>query len=155
MNNIKNNIKLISIIVGTLVGAGFASGKEIFLFFAQYGFFGVFSLIISSIIFFVIIYKTLLISVTYNIINFSDFLNLLLGKNNFKKYYLLIINIFLLFSFIIMIIGLSSFLYQEFKINKIFSCIITSTICFNIFKNNIRDILNINSVLNKPMPSKS
>ena len=29
----KNNIKIISIIIGTLIGAGFASGKEIYTFF--------------------------------------------------------------------------------------------------------------------------
>lgn len=28
----KNNIKSISIIIGTMIGAGFASGKEVYIF---------------------------------------------------------------------------------------------------------------------------
>lgn len=33
----KNNFKIISVIIGTLIGAGFASGQEIYLFFFNYG----------------------------------------------------------------------------------------------------------------------
>jgi len=37
MNSILNVAKVVSVITGTVIGAGFASGKEIYIFFAQYG----------------------------------------------------------------------------------------------------------------------
>ena len=33
----KNIIKIIMVILGTLIGAGFASGREIYLFFNRFG----------------------------------------------------------------------------------------------------------------------
>lgn len=33
----KNNIKIIFVIIGAVIGAGFASGQEIYLFFYSYG----------------------------------------------------------------------------------------------------------------------
>lgn len=30
-------LKILFVIIGTIIGAGFASGKEIYLFFAKYG----------------------------------------------------------------------------------------------------------------------
>ena len=36
MNTVINIIKVIAVIIGTIIGAGFASGKEIYIFFAKY-----------------------------------------------------------------------------------------------------------------------
>lgn len=37
----KNVIKVVMVIMGTLIGAGFASGREIYLFFGKYGICGI------------------------------------------------------------------------------------------------------------------
>ena len=37
----KNVIKVVMVIMGTLIGAGFASGREIYLFFGKYGMCGI------------------------------------------------------------------------------------------------------------------
>ena len=42
--------KIIFVLVGTFVGAGFASGKEIYLFFARYGINGFLGIILCSIL---------------------------------------------------------------------------------------------------------
>lgn len=36
--NIKNIYKITFVIIGTIIGAGFASGQEIYTFFNRYGF---------------------------------------------------------------------------------------------------------------------
>ena len=33
----KNSLKVVFVIIGTLIGAGFASGKEVYIFFNKYG----------------------------------------------------------------------------------------------------------------------
>ena len=131
----KNFFKIFFIIIGTLIGAGFASGKEIYLFFVQYGMYGFFSLLISNCIIGIIIYKTFIIVKN----NF--------GNNFFKKNFINLINIFLLFSFYIMVSGFNSFFYQELNIPKIIPCIIICILCFYIFKKNISRLLNINFIL--------
>ena len=57
----------IFVIIGTIIGAGFASGKEIFTFFNIYGFWGLVGLLISECIIGFIIYKAFLIIIKYNI----------------------------------------------------------------------------------------
>ena len=37
----KNVLKIVFVIIGTTIGAGFASGQEIYLFFNKYGFMGI------------------------------------------------------------------------------------------------------------------
>ena len=60
----KNILKIVFVIIGTMIGAGFASGKEIYLFFFSYGLEGTIGLIISSIITGITIYKTLEITLS-------------------------------------------------------------------------------------------
>ena len=55
----KNIIKIVMVIMGTLIGAGFASGREIYLFFLEYGYWGIIGIFISGIFTSFIIYITL------------------------------------------------------------------------------------------------
>ena len=55
----KNVLKVVFVIIGTIIGAGFASGKEIYLFFYKYGTLGILGIIISGGLTGFIIYKTL------------------------------------------------------------------------------------------------
>ena len=50
-------LKIVFVMIGTLIGAGFASGQEIYIFFYQYGMKGIFGIIISSILLGFVIYK--------------------------------------------------------------------------------------------------
>ena len=45
----KNIFKIIFVIIGTLIGAGFASGQEMYIFFYSYGINGLRRLILSSV----------------------------------------------------------------------------------------------------------
>ena len=54
--------KAVSVIIGTIIGAGFASGKEIYIFFGQYGKFGIIGAIVSATLTGVIIYSTIAIT---------------------------------------------------------------------------------------------
>ena len=52
-----NILKVIFVIIGTLIGAGFASGQEMYLFFYSYGIEGLIGILISSILMGIVIYK--------------------------------------------------------------------------------------------------
>ena len=61
-----NIVKAVSVIIGTIIGAGFASGKEIYIFFGQYGKFGIIGAIVSATLTGVIIYSTIAITKKFN-----------------------------------------------------------------------------------------
>ena len=82
---------LVFSIIGTLIGAGFASGQEMYLFFYRFGLNGILGLILCSTLIFVVIYKTFMIVHTKNIYNeIIDTINtdkgylehILIGKEN-------------------------------------------------------------------------
>lgn len=53
---IKNIFKISFVIIGTIIGAGFASGKEIYTFFCTNGLYGFFSLCLSNFLIGIILY---------------------------------------------------------------------------------------------------
>ena len=120
-----NIFKIVFTILASFIGAGFASGREIYSFFYIYKVNGIYGIIISCGIVSIVIYKVLKICFEKNINNYSDFCKYIKGN---KKYFLYllnnIINIFLIFTFFIMTAGFASLINQELNINKYFCSII-------------------------------
>lgn len=143
-------LKIIFVLVGTFIGAGFASGKEIFNFFTIYSINGLISIFIFSLLLFLLIYKCLNIKTNLKLNSYYDFLLYLEKKYKFfsVKFFLFIINIFLASSFYIMISALSSLFNYQFNIAKFVTIIWTIFICYIIFRNkNINFIYIVNSIL--------
>ena len=55
----KEIIPIVLVIIGALIGAGFASGQEIYSFFYTYGIYGIYGIIIMCILLGILIYKSL------------------------------------------------------------------------------------------------
>ena len=55
-------LKTIFVIIGTIIGAGFASGQEIYSFFNIYGENGLIGILLSCVIIGIVIYKVLTLS---------------------------------------------------------------------------------------------
>lgn len=151
----KNVGKISFVIMGTLIGAGFASGKEIYLFFSSYGTNGIYGAILSSVLTGLIIYQVLSIIQHKPIHSYSDFLQMILpekikqkkGKSILPHIVNLIINIFLLISFYIMIAGFSAYFYQEFKIPMVIGAIVISVALFFTFLGNVEGMVKVNILL--------
>ena len=75
--NLKNILKVVFVIIGTTIGAGFASGKEIYLFFNSYGPKGILGILLSCILTGLIVYKLFAIIQDRNVKTYDDFLNLI------------------------------------------------------------------------------
>ena len=98
---IKNIFKICFVIIGTIIGAGFASGKEIYTFFCMYGINGLWGILISNGIIGLVIYLTFNIVLKNNIKSYSNFSNYLVGDHKLLTYTMNnIMNIFLLISFL-------------------------------------------------------
>ena len=96
-------LKIVFVIIGTLIGAGFASGQEVYTFFFSFGKKGLIGIFIASLVISLAIYKTFKTILKTNVKNYEDFLKLFI--KNKKIYYVIdaIINIFILILFYIMI----------------------------------------------------
>lgn len=144
----KNTIKIIFVIIGTLIGAGFASGREIYLFFSKYGENGKIGIILTGIITGIIIYKVLEITKTYEINNYNKLLQRINWKHSkLNKYINLIVNSFLLISFYIMIAGFSAYIEQTYNTPIYISSTIFVIICYIIFKKSIQGVIKANEIL--------
>ena len=80
-----NILKVAFVIIGTLIGAGFALGQEVYTFFFSYGINGILGIIISSLIIGYTIYKTFKIIEKNNIKNYKEFLDFFIKMKKLKN----------------------------------------------------------------------
>ena len=148
-----NILRVVFVIIGTLIGAGFASGQEVYLFFYSYGIKGIIGIFISSILMGIIIYKTLMLVKENDINNYKDFLNLLIkkeGNNNYfniKNIINIIINMFILITFFIMIAGFGAYFEQELEINSLIGSSVLAILCFIVFRTNQKGVVKVSEIL--------
>lgn len=141
-------LKVVFVIIGTLIGAGFASGQEVYLFFFSYGMEGVIGILISSIIIGFVIYKTFQIVNRYGVNTYKDFLDILIPKNSkLKPFVNTIINIFILITFFIMIAGFGAYFEQELGINSLIGSAILAIATFTIFMTSVKGVVKANELL--------
>lgn len=77
-------IQVASVYVGTVVGAGFATGKEIVQFFTQYGFYGLVSIFVSGCLFMFLGVKMMLIAAKIKATSYKQLSQYLFGKRASK-----------------------------------------------------------------------
>lgn len=155
----KNILKIVFVIIGTLIGAGFASGQEMYIFFFSYGIKGLIGIVVSSLLMGLIIYKTLILLNKYDIKTYKEFLDFIVGnkKNRINKINInrdliknvvgMVINVFTLVTFFIMIAGFGAYFEQEFKIESLIGSGILAILTFTIFLTSIKGVIKVNGIL--------
>ena len=143
----KNSIKAIFVIIGTIIGAGFASGQEIYSFFNIYQENGILGILISSFLIGISIYIILKKSSELKVNSYNELLEKSAISKNIKIILKFIINLFLLISFYIMVAGFGAYFKQEFNIPNILTAIIILIICYITFMKNIEGIAKVNTII--------
>lgn len=143
----KNCYKATLIIIGTVIGAGFASGQEIYSFFNIYKVNGIIGLFISNGITGLVIYKVLKEVNKNDIKTYRELLERTKSSSKLSNILNIIINIFLLMSFYIMTSGFSAYFNQEFNVPRIFTSIIVLIICYITFNRELEGITKVNNIV--------
>ena len=143
----KNSIKAIFVIIGTIIGAGFASGQEIYSFFNIYQENGILGILISSFLIGISIYIILKKSSELKVNSYNELLEKSAISKNIKIILKFIINLFLLISFYIMVAGFGAYFKQVFNIPNILTAIIILIICYITFMKNIEGIAKVNTII--------
>lgn len=146
----KNIWKIIFVAIGTLVGAGFASGKEIYVFFYSFGINGFIGILIASILLGAIVFKVIKIMQKENISNHKEFLIKVFkvnDKNKIIEIISIIINIFTLITFFIMIAGFGAYFEQQLGINKIVGSIVLAVLSFFVLIKKENGVSKVNQII--------
>lgn len=144
----KNILKVVFVIIGTMIGAGFASGQEMYLFFFSYGIKGLMGLVLSSLLIGIVIYQTFRIVNQYKVGTYKEFLDILIPKSRKVKPIInTIINLFLLITFFIMIAGFGAYFEQELGVNSLIGSSILASVTFIIFMTSVKGVVKANELL--------
>ena len=156
--------KIVFVIIGALIGAGFASGQEIYTFFFVYGKKGVIGIFLMSCLMSLVLYKVLVIIQIERINTYKEFIEFIIrkdrksSKNQNKrysnnKYFNIenitskIINIFILITFYIMIAAFGAYFKQEFNINSLVGSSVLATITYFSLIKNVKGLVKVNGIL--------
>lgn len=144
----RNIFKVVFVVIGTMIGAGFASGQEMYVFFFSYGIEGLIGILISSLIIGFVIYKTFRIVNQYGTSTYKDFLDILMQKTSTLKPIInVIINTFILITFFIMIAGFGAYFEQELGINGLIGSSMLAIATFVIFMTSVKGVVKVNALL--------
>ncbi|SCY62563.1 YkvI family membrane protein [Alkaliphilus peptidifermentans] len=146
MQRIKSIWTLASIYVGTVIGAGFASGQEILHFFGRYGVYGGVGVVLATILFTIIGIMVLTKVYNRNILKFDMFTLQYLSPRYLKIVQLVFI-LFLIASYLIMITGSGAILKEHFQLNPFKGIIIMTIICYIVFIFGTKGIARTNEIL--------
>lgn len=145
----KDNLKVIFVIIGAFIGAGFASGREIYTFFYVFGKKGIIGLVISAVLFSIVVYRTLVIVKNNKINNYRELVNnRVKTKNEFLKNTInYVVNILMLVTFFVMIAGFGAYFKQEFKINSWIGSGILAFLSYIIMRKDTKGLIKVNQIL--------
>lgn len=143
----KEIFTIVLVIIGALVGAGFASGQEIYAFFYSYGTVGIFGLVLTCILIAITIYKSLKIIYINEINNYDQFLNVFIKNHKIAKIIDIVINVLLLVSFYVMIAGFGAYFEQEIGINKIIGSAVLAVMSAIVFFTSVKGVLKVSGYI--------
>lgn len=143
----KEIFTIVLVIIGALIGAGFASGQEIYSFFYSYGVIGLVGLVITFVLISFIIYKSLKIICENKIDNYDEFLRIFIKNRNVTKAINMVLNILLLVTFYIMIAGFGAYFEQEIGVNKIVGSTILAIMTAIVFFTSVKGVLKVSEYI--------
>lgn len=142
----KEVFKIAFTYIGAIVGAGFATGQEIYQFFAVFGLNGIAGSLVATIGFIVFAYIYLDMVFHNQIYSYNDLLLMLVGKR-IAKWLDLSISFFLFGSYTIMLAAAHSLVSTHIISNLTISYLLIVTIVWLSLMNGVKGVIKINTYL--------
>lgn len=132
--------------IGTVVGAGFASGREVMQFFTRFGHWGPYLIIVSTLFFVWIGARVMLLSAELKAKSYEDLNKYLFGEQTGRwvSHLMLIV---LLGVNAVMLAGAGSLFSEHLNLNYQTGLIITMFACFMLLRRGMNAILTINTIV--------
>lgn len=146
MKDGKQVFQIAAIFIGTIVGAGLASGKEIANFFTVYGVRSIFGIIFTGLFYILLCSIISKISIENNLKSYSEVISLI-SPNFFGKITGVVTTLYLISSASIILAGSGALINQFFGIPKIVGTLIMLTIAALTLLRGTNGLVEINSVI--------
>ncbi|MGL5245378.1 MAG: YkvI family membrane protein [Sarcina sp.] len=146
MKEVIKVFQIAAVFIGTIVGAGLASGKEITQFFTAYGYKSFVGIIMTGLFYIFICSIISKISINHKLNSYSEVINLV-SPNLLGKITGIITTIYLISSASIILAGSGALLNQFFGIPKIIGTLIMAVIAILILFRETNGLVEINSLI--------
>ncbi|MFA9396665.1 MAG: transporter [Clostridiaceae bacterium] len=144
--NTKLTFQIAAVFIGTIVGAGLASGQEITQFFTVYGPISFVTIIICVFLYIIICKIIIYISLKYRLTSYDSFINKI-DKSYMGYITHICTSFFLIASASIILAGSGSLLNQYFNISKWFGILIMSSLTLYTLLKDTNGLIKINSFI--------
>lgn len=143
---IKKIFQIAAVFIGTIVGAGLASGQEITQFFTSYGWVGFIGILITGILYIPVGSAIVKVSNKYNLNSYNELIALVC-PGSLGKITDVLMSFFLLSGAAIILAGGGALLHQYFGISKWVGIIIMSLTALLALLNDTDGLIFINSII--------
>lgn len=146
MNSWKKSIQIAATYIGTVVGAGFASGQEIIAFFTLYGHTGTLGILLSTVLFVWLGYKMMWLAHHLRTPSYESFNQRLFGNIAGRA-----INLFVFLTLFgvttVMLAGAGSILEEQFQIPYLVGSAGTVLIALLILRKGLEQLMAVNAIV--------
>lgn len=136
-----NVFKVAATYIGTVVGAGFASGQEVLQFFSAYGITGIFGIIFATLLFFFFGYTILVIGKALNVSSYVEVVRFTNGKI-IGTIIDIIITVFLFGALAAMIAGAGAIFDEQFQLASLWGTILMAIISLLTVITGMKGVIN-------------
>lgn len=141
-----NSFKIASVYIGTVIGAGFSSGREIIKFFTVYGRNGIYGIILATVSFCLLGSLILLKIHKYKITSYHEWIENFFGVATGKMIEG-VLSLLLLSGYCVMLAGSGELFREHFRYPKEIGIIFMSIITFAIFIFSMKGLTWVNKVV--------
>ncbi len=146
MKNFRLSLQIGAVFIGTVVGAGFASGQEIMQFFTCFGRVGMVTLVLSGLLFYIIAAAAIKSAAWHRTYNYRDFIYCVAGKRLGFTFDILV-TAFLLIGTSIMFSGSGALFEEGFGLSKAWGIAVMALLTLIIILQSLNGVMRINSII--------
>ncbi|MHB1393685.1 MAG: YkvI family membrane protein [Clostridia bacterium] len=146
MRNFKLSLQIGAVYIGTVVGAGFASGQEIMQFFTCFGRIGMLTLILSGVLFYIIADSVMRAATRYNTYNYKDIIYHTAGEKVGFVFDILV-TAFLFIGTSIMFAGSGALFQESLGISRAWGIVLMALLTLIVILQALTGILKVNSII--------
>lgn len=139
--------QIAAVFIGTIVGAGLASGQEIRQFFTEYGYKGFWGILLCCLIYIVMGFMIASISLKYNLKSYNELINLVLKPRIFANFTDGITSLFLISGAAIILAGSGALLHQYLGVSKWIGILIMVFVSLFILLRDTKGLIEVNSFI--------
>jgi uncharacterized membrane protein YkvI len=132
--------------IGTIVGAGFATGQEILQFFTRFGHWGTFTIAVATLLFIWLGTKMMVLAGEIQAKSYEDLNKALFGERAGRLVSLFMM-VILLGVIAVMMAGAGSIFYEHWNISYVSGLLITIAGCYVLLRKGMKSILTVNTIV--------